>query len=120
MSVIIDLMVEEEFFGIDQCPDEILETLPRGLLWIDRRAVGRKARFRKVGDGGLQFLRARRTSEACQVQLADPLLNRPRVFRKAFGATVGAGELGFDVRGVDQVQALCKTRGLYAFALADA
>ena len=89
------LMVEEEFFGIDQRPNEILIICIRG-----------GAGFIQIVDRGLQFLRTRFAREGGEVQLADFHFGRFVFFREAFGSAGGGGEFGFQLRGVEQVQAL--------------
>src|SRR5262245_11769142 len=119
-SVMFRLMAEEEFFGIDERPDQVLEVVSSGLPGIDRLAFGTGAWFAEILHCGRQFGRARLARECRQVQLADLRFYRSVVFRQALGAPRGAGEFRLDVGGVDQMQTLGKTRRLNAFTLADA
>ena len=93
------LMVEEEFFGIDQRPNEILVIRIRG-----------RAGLSQIVDRGLQFLRTRLARKGGEVQLANFRFGGFVFFREAFGSAGGGGELGFQLRCVEQVQALREAR----------
>ena len=88
-------MVEQKLFGINQRPNEVLVIRIRG-----------GAGFIQIVDRGFQFLRARLAGESGEVEFADFRFGRFAFFRQAFGSAGGGGELGFQLRGVEQVQAL--------------
>ena len=49
-------MVEEEFFGVDNRPEEVLEIVSKIFAWVDWVAVGIFADLGQVAYGGGEFL----------------------------------------------------------------
>ena len=93
------LMVEEEFFGVDQRPNQVL---------VIRIRSG--AGVIQIVDRGLQFLWTRLARKGGEVQFADFGFGGFVFFREAFGSAGGGGELGFQFGRVEQVQALGEAR----------
>src|SRR5262245_14330965 len=113
-------MIEQEFFGVDQRPDQVLEVLAGCLLSIDWIPFGIETRFGDVVQRRLHLFRARLPRKGREVQLANFRFNGSVLLRQSLGAPAGTGELRLDFRRIDEVQALRETRGLNALALADA
>ena len=91
-------MIEKKFLRIDQRPDQVLEVV-----------IGGSAGFVEIPEGGLEFGRTWFAGEGGEVEFADAVFRRACVFRKAIGSACRAGEFGFDVGGIDEVQALGET-----------
>ena len=88
-------MIEKKFLRIDQRPDQVLEVV-----------IGGSAGFVEIPEGGLEFGRTWFAGEGGEVEFADAVFGRASVFRELIGTAGRAGEFGFDVGSVDQMQAL--------------
>ena len=81
-SFITRLMVEEEFFGIDQRPDEILKILTGDNGWIDRLTFRINSGFAEVINRRFQLGGARLSRERCQIEFSNSNFQWSGIFRQ--------------------------------------
>ena len=113
-------MIEQEFLGIHQRPDQILKVRNGCRVRGDQRAIGIGERHVEILKRRLQFTGTRLAREGNEIQLGNFLFGRRVGFRKPGGTAVADGKLRFDFRRIDQVQTLRETGRLNAFAFTDA
>ena len=113
-------MVEQEFLGVQDGPEDVFVALAFGLGGFEGFAVGTVAGLGEVGFGKGEFGGLGHSRVGGEIELAEFFVVAARVGGELGGGAGFGGDLVLDVFGVQEVEGLGEAGFLGAFAFAGA